>query len=229
MDIQGLQKLTLLDYPRHVATTVFLSGCNMKCPFCHNGTLWDNKAGRVADDKELLSMLKKRKGLIEGVCITGGEPTLRPDLPELLRSIKELGLKVKLDTNGTNPDILHSLIDEGAVDYVAMDIKNSRSLYPATVGIPDFDTKPIEESVRILLSSESNYEFRTTVVRELHSASSFEEIGKWIAGAAHYYLQKFIDRESVPTRGLTSPTSAELNQYLSILKTFIPNVALRGE
>ena len=151
MIIHGLQKLTLLDYPGQTACTLFFGGCNLRCPFCHNAALVTGQAPTAMTEGEFLAFLKKRRGLLDGVCITGGEPTLRKDLPEFIRKIRELGYLVKLDTNGCFPDRLEKLIDQGLVDYVAMDLKNSREEYPATVGIPNFDTAPIAQSIRLLM------------------------------------------------------------------------------
>ena len=166
MNIHGLQKMTLLDFPGHVACTVFLGGCDMRCPFCHNAELLDMNAPAMMDDKELLKFLEGRQGLLEGVAITGGEPMLRKDLPDLLKAIKDLGFNVKVDTNGNHPDMLLKVVGEGLADYIAMDIKNSPARYGETIGLPSFDTSKISESITFLLDSPLDYEFRTTVVKE---------------------------------------------------------------
>ena len=234
MKINGLQKLTLLDFPGHVACTVFLAGCNLRCPFCHNSDLLTAEAEAVMDDRELISFLKKRQGLLEGVAFTGGEPLLRAGLPELMAEIKALGYPVKLDTNGTFPDRLKEVVGNGLVDYVAMDVKNDRERYAVTVGFNDpdfagaFDLSLIEESVSYLLSRPVDYEFRTTVVREFHDAESFKGIGEWIRGADNYYLQPFIDRDSVIFSGLTTPDKTELEEYLSIVKPYVNRAEIRG-
>ena len=205
MLIHGLQKMTLLDYPQHIACTVFFGGCDLRCPYCHNFELVDGTAPAVMDDEEFFSFLKKRQGLIDGVAITGGEPLLNKTLPDFIRRIRELGFKVKLDTNGNHPAELKALLDEGLIDYVAMDIKNSLPKYGQTVGIEGFDTSGIEESIRIIMNSDIDYEFRTTVVKELHDESSFEAIGKMIRGAKAYYLQAFVERDTVPDKNLSAP------------------------
>ena len=184
MFIHGLQKMTLLDFPGKVACTVFLGGCDFRCPFCHNSELLDGSVPPLMTGEELLAFLKKRQGLLDGVCITGGEPLLRPDLDELLFAIRELGFAIKLDTNGTHPHRLRTLVEAGLVDYVAMDIKNSPERYGETAGVEGLDLAPIRESVSYLLNGTVDYEFRTTVVKQLHNEDSFRGIGPWIAGAS---------------------------------------------
>ena len=228
MRIQGLQKMTLLDFPGHVACTVFLGGCDFRCPFCHNGELLDGSAPAVMDDQELLRFLKGRQGLLDGVAITGGEPLLRKDLPDLLRAIRALGFAVKVDTNGNHPEALEGLLREKLVDYVAMDIKNSPRKYAMTVGLDGLDLGPIRESVRLLMESPIPYEFRTTVVDELHAAADFEAIGQWIAGAKAYYLQPFTDRDSVPFAGLHAPPREDLEKYASLARVYVPYTSIRG-
>lgn len=228
MLIHGLQKMTLLDYPENVACTVFFGGCDLRCPYCHNFELVDGTAEPIMDDEEFFSFLKKRVGLLDGVAITGGEPLLRKDMPEFIRRIKELGFKVKLDTNGNHPNELKALLDEGLIDYVAMDIKNSLPKYAVTIGLPDFDTSNIEKSIEIIMHSGISYEFRTTVVKELHDDSSFEAIGKMISGATHYYLQAFVSRETVPNKNLSSPDPEDMDRYLKIAKKYVPDAQLRG-
>ena len=228
MKIHGLQKMTLLDYPGKVACTVFFGGCDMRCPFCHNAELLDGTAPPVMDEKELLSFLEKRKGLLDGVAITGGEPMLQKDLPVLAARIRELGYPVKVDTNGTHPEQLRELIDRGLVQYVAMDIKNAPERYAETVGIPGFDLSPVMESVSLLLEGRTDYEFRTTVVAELHDDGSFDQIGKWIRGARRYFLQKFTDRDTVPFAGLHAPTDEQMHRWQDMLRADIPQAELRG-
>ena len=225
--------MTLLDFPGRVACTVFLGGCNFRCPFCHNSELLDGIEEQVMDDKELLSFLAKRKGILDGVCITGGEPTLKKDLPQLLRAIKELGYPVKLDTNGYRPEVLKKLVEEGLVDYVAMDIKNSPAEYGAAVGLSKPDLSRIEESIRFLAKGNVDYEFRTTVVAELHTGKSMEEMGKWLldtAGAPvkRLFLQPFVDRDTVMFAGLHAPQTAEMAKYAVILEPFAESVKIRG-
>ncbi len=228
MDIHGLQKLTLLDFPGHVACTVFLAGCDFRCPFCHNGGLVLGGMEPVMDDAGLLDFLRKRQGLLDGVAVTGGEPLLRSGLPSLLRAVKDLGYAVKLDTNGSHPAALRSLVEEGLADYVAMDIKNSPERYGETVGLPDFDLTPIQESVDYLLSGAVDYEFRTTAVAEFHDDASFAGIARWIAGAKRYYIQCFTDRDSVIQSGLHAPEKAQLERWADIVRPFVPSVELRG-
>ena len=228
MKIHGLQKMTLLDYPGRVACTVFLGGCDFRCPFCHNYELVDGSAPAVMEDGELFAFLEKRRGLLDGVAVTGGEPCLRPDLPELLSKIKALGYAVKLDTNGAHPARLKALIDRKLVDYVAMDIKNSPEKYAATVGLETLDLAPVRQSVELLLSGVVDYEFRTTVVDELHDEKDFEAIGPWIAGARRYFLQAFTDRESVPYGNLHAPSREKLERCAEIAKPFVTEIRLRG-
>ena len=229
MKIQGLQKMTLLDFPGRVACTVFLGGCDFRCPFCHNGEMLDGSAPALLDDQELLRFLKGRKGLLDGVAVTGGEPLLRRDLNELLRSIRELGFAVKVDTNGNHPEALEGLLREGLVDYVAMDIKNSPERYALTVGLRELDLAPIRRSVGLLMAGDVPYEFRTTVVDELHRPEDFEAMGRWIAGAKAYFLQPFTDRESVPYAGLHAPTRENLEKYASIARVYVPYTSIRGQ
>ena len=228
MKIQGLQKMTLLDFPGKVACTVFLGGCDFRCPFCHNGELLDGSAPAVMDDQALLRFLKGRQGLLDGVAITGGEPLLRKDLPDLLRAVRELGFAVKVDTNGNHPEALEGLLQEKLVDYVAMDIKNSPEKYALTAGLDSLDLGPIRRSAAMLMEGGIPYEFRTTVVDELHKAADFEAIGQWIAGARAYFLQPFTDRDSVPFAGLHAPTGENLEKYASIARAYIPYTAIRG-
>ena len=228
MKIHGLQKMTLLDFPGRVACTVFFGGCDMRCPFCHNAELLDGTAPAVMDDEELLTFLKKRQGLLDGVAFTGGEPLLQPELPELAAKIRDLGYPVKLDTNGTHPERLERMIKDGLVQYVAMDIKNSPERYAETAGRSDLDLTPVRESVSLLMNGTTDYEFRTTAVAELHDDRSFEQIGQWIRGAKHYFLQKFTDRDTVPFEGLHAPTDEQMRKWAEILRPDIPGVELRG-
>ena len=228
MTIFGLQKMTLLDFPGHVACTVFLGGCDFRCPFCHNFELVDSSAPAVMEEEELLSFLKKRGGLLDGVAITGGEPCLHPGLPDLLKKIRELGFQVKLDTNGAHPALLSTILEQRLADYVAMDIKNSPENYARTVGLQEIDLAPVRESVQLLMAGETDYELRTTVVRELHTADDFEKIGSWIAGARRYFLQAFADRDSVPFGGLHAPDAETMRAYAEIARKYVPDTALRG-
>ncbi len=228
MQIHGLQKMTLLDYPGHVACTVFLGGCDLSCPFCHNYELADGSASPVMDDAALMAFLKKRQGLLDGVAITGGEPCLHAELPELLENIRALGFSVKLDTNGFHPAMLRSLLERGLVDYVAMDIKNSPEKYAETSGRQSLDLRPLQESITLLIGGSVDYEFRTTVVSEFHKASDFEEIGLMVFGAKRFFLQCFTDRDSVPFGGLHAPSREQLEQYAEIMRKYVPDTSLRG-
>ncbi|MBO5867294.1 MAG: anaerobic ribonucleoside-triphosphate reductase activating protein, partial [Oscillospiraceae bacterium] len=201
--IAGLQKMTLLDYPGKVACTVFFQGCNFRCPFCHNSGLLDKEPEQQIPSEELLAFLKKRVGLLDGVCVTGGEPTLDPELPRLLREIKALGYAVKLDTNGSRPEVMKALAEQGLIDYVAMDIKNGPAFYGETVGIPALQLTKVEESIRWLLAGNIPYEFRTTVAEPLHSEKSIQAMVYWLQKlsggkkAEKFFLQPFVDRDSV--------------------------------
>lgn len=228
MKIHGLQKMTLLDFPGKVACTVFLGGCDFRCPYCHNFELVDGSAPAIMEEGELFAFLEKRRGLLDGVAITGGEPTLRSDLPELMRAIRDMGYAVKLDTNGGHPDRLREILEAGLADYVSMDIKNSPEKYARTVGLDAIDLAPIRASARLLMAGEADYEFRTTVVDELHDAADFEAIGQWIAGARRYFLQAFTDRDSVPFAGLHAPSDEKMRQYAEIARRYVPQTQLRG-
>ena len=228
MDIQGLQKLTLLDYPGKVACTVFLGGCNLRCPFCHNGELVLTPGPALMNLEELLTFLDRRRGLLDGVCITGGEPLLRPDLPRLLEAVKEKGFLLKLDTNGGFPRALEDVIRRGLVDYVAMDIKNSPDRYPETAGVPGLDVEPYRESAALLLEGRVDYEFRTTVVRELHTAKSLRELSEWIKGARRYYVQGFVDSGDLICPGLTAYSAAEMEELRRAVLDQVPSAELRG-
>lgn len=228
MIIKGLQKLTLLDFPTRLAATVFLGGCNMRCPFCHNASLALGTCAENISEGELFSFLESRRGKLSGVCITGGEPTLHPELPTFINKIKGLGYAVKLDTNGTNPDMLSRLICDGLIDYVAMDIKNSREKYPLTSGKPELDLSKIERSVQILLEDRVEYEFRTTVVRELHTASDMENIGKWIRGARAYFLQGFVDSGDLISPSFSAHDTKTVAEFLRVVREYVPNAQIRG-
>ena len=234
MKISGLQKLTLLDFPGRVACTVFLGGCNLRCPFCPHSQLLGGDAEELMNSGALLDFLRKRQGVLDGVCITGGEPTLHADLPELLRSIRALGYAIKLDTNGTNPQLLRRLIDEGLVDYVAMDVKNGPDRYAETVGIEGFSLAAIEESIRLLLEDKTDYELRTTVVLPLHSEDSIAAMSAWLTALGdgkkvkRLYLQPFVDRDTVPVAGLCAPEADTLSAFVGLLQSCADYVTLRG-
>ena len=233
--IAGIQKLTLLDFPGHTACTVFLAGCNMRCPFCHNAELFGGKVEEVMSTDAFLKFLATRQGLLDGVCVSGGEPTGDPQLPQLLRAIKDLGFQVKLDTNGSRPEILKKLLEENLVDYVAMDVKNSPILYPQTLGFDRYDLKAVEESLRFLMEDHVAYELRTTVVAQLHSDGSMLEMGRWLASLLppkkprKLWLQYFTDRDTVLFSGLSAPTREEMEVYRSLLTPYVGEIAIRGD
>lgn len=228
MKISGLQKLTLLDYPGKIACTVFTPGCNFRCPFCHNASLVTKIDDDYMNTEQFFDLLKKRTGVLQGVCITGGEPTLQGDLTEFMAEIKDLGYSLKLDTNGYRPDVLEKVIEKGLADYVAMDIKNSLNKYGVTVGIDNFDTAPIEKSVDILKNSNIDYEFRTTVVDELHTIEDIEEIAKWIKGCKRYFLQCFVDSGDLIKEGFSRCDENKMKKLLKVAKEQIPSTELRG-
>ena len=228
MKIHGLMKMTLLDFPGKVACTVFLGGCDLRCPFCHNSELLDMGAPAQMDEEELYSFLSKRVGLLDGVAFTGGEPLLRTDLSPVMRKIRDMGFAIKLDTNGTHPQRLKEIVSEGLVDYVAMDIKNSPDKYGVTCGLPDFDIGNVSESIRFLISDAVDYEFRTTVVSPYHDEESFQKIGPWIEGAKRYFLQQFVDRDTVKYQGLSACSEAQMQSFLRIVTPFVRQAFLRG-
>lgn len=229
MIISGLAKLTLLDFPGRTACTVFTGGCNFRCPFCHNAPLviGDDVGGRLVEE-DVLSHLRKRQGILDGVCITGGEPLLQRDIADFIKRIRELGYAVKLDTNGSFPEKLISLVEGGLIDYVAMDIKNSREKYGETVGLSGFDVTPICESVDFLKKGKIPYEFRTTVVREFHEKEDFHAIGEWLEGAKKYFLQAFSDKGELIQSGLHGVEKPEMQAFAALLKGRIETVELRG-
>ncbi len=229
MVIQGLQKLTLLDYPEKVACTVFTAGCNFRCPFCHNASLViETYRNKEIPSDEFFDFLDKRTGILDGVCVTGGEPLIQRELEEFLGRIKEMGFSVKLDTNGSFPDKLKRIVEAGLVDYVAMDIKNSQENYGKTVGIENYDISNVNRSVQYLLRGNIPYEFRTTVVREFHQRSDFEAIGRWIGGAKRYYLQQFVDSGDLIRGGLHGYNKDIMTQALETVKRGVQTAELRG-
>ena len=231
MRLGGLQKLTLLDYPGLVACTVFTVGCNMRCPFCQNASLVNRiEEENLISEEEFFSFLKKRQGILDGVCITGGEPTLQPDLKEFIAKIKSMGYKVKLDTNGSFPDKVKEILDSGNVDFVAMDLKNTLDRYAETVGVPGFDTSKIVESIRIIKESGVEYEFRTTVVSPLHRPEDFGKLAKLVEGSPRYFLQNFVDSgDLVAGDGMKELTKEEISAALANAKEIIPQAKIRGE
>lgn len=229
MNIYGFQTLTLLDYPGFVACTVFLGHCNFRCPFCQNGNLvLHPEREPLIDEETVFSHLEKRKGLLDGVCITGGEPTLESELPDFLGKVREMGYRIKLDTNGYRPEVLKSLAEAGLVDYVAMDIKNSPDRYGETAGLADLDVLRIQESVEFLMRGAVDYEFRTTVARELHGRAEFERIGKWLAGCRKYCLQNYRESELVLQPVFSGYSREQLERFRELLLRSIGQVEIRG-
>lgn len=245
MKLHGLNKLTLLDYPEHLACTAFTATCNFRCPFCHNGSLVLYPSScQTINEEEFFTFLNSRKGLLEGVCITGGEPTLQADLILFIKKIKEQGFLVKLDTNGYQPNILSTLLSEHLVDMVAMDIKNSKELYAKTSGLPEtvFDISRIEESISLLLCDTIPYEFRTTIVKELHDETAMHHIGTWLKELSMkntrkdqvtfpYFLQDFKSSEYLLCGAedvFHSHTKETLEAFVTILRTYVPNTKIRG-
>lgn len=229
MKICGFQKMTMLDYPGKVACTVFTGGCNFRCPFCHNALLvTEIDDENVFDEEEIISYLYKRKGIIDGVCITGGEPLLQKDITEFLQKVKATGLPVKLDTNGSYPQKLRELVEKGLVDYVAMDIKNSKEKYSETIGLSDYDLSKVEESVEFLLSGAVDYEFRTTVVREFHTQEDILNIANWISDAKRYFLQGFVDSGNLIGSGMSAYRPQEMVEICTKAQEIVPNTVLRG-
>ncbi len=229
MKICGLNKTTLLDYPGKVAATVFVTGCDFRCPFCHNSSLvLHGDLEPEIPKEEILSFLKKRKGILEGVCITGGEPCLYPELPDLLSEIKELGYAVKVDTNGSRPEMIRLLAENHLADKIAMDVKACPENYERVCGISPLDLDPVLESVEYLKAGPLDYEFRTTVVKELHTEKDFSMIGQWLVGAKCYYLQAYKDSPGVMKPGFSSYSLEELTSFQNLLKKTIPLVEIRG-
>lgn len=228
MIIKGLQKTTLLDFPGKVACTVFTAGCNFRCPFCHNASLVV-RAGEVDDisEESVFDYLQKRRGIIDGVCITGGEPLLSTGIYDFIHRVKSLGFLVKLDTNGTYPKKLEALLDDKLVDYVAMDVKNSKEKYAYTVGIKEFPSE-IESSIEIIMKKASDYEFRTTVVRELHDTEDIVKIAEWISGARRYYLQSYVDSGDILHEGFSAYDAEKMLKILEKARQVLPVTVLRG-
>lgn len=229
MKFGGLQKLTLLDYPDKVAATIFTVGCNLRCPFCHNFSLVAGNGDKLEQlsEAEILQFLQKRSSVLEGICLTGGEPLLQPDVEDFLKKVRAMGYKVKLDTNGAFPHKLEALIVQGELDYVAMDVKNSKEQYSKTVGC-ELDVGAIEQSVELLKSGVVDYEFRTTVTSTFHTAESIKSMAQWLAGAKRLYLQQFVDSGDLIDATVTGVDEATLRKYCEIAQQFVPNTQLRG-
>ncbi len=231
MKVTGIQKLTLLDYPGTVACTVFTAGCNFRCPFCHNAMLVlpEQITQDCLTDDEVFDFLRKRRGVLDGVAVTGGEPLLHKDMPDFLARVKELGYKIKLDTNGSNPDLLREIVEKKLVDRVAMDIKNAPEKYAETIGFEHFDLGPVEESKNFLLAGNMDYEFRTTVVRGIHTEESLIGAAKWIQGAGEYYLQQFKDSGNlVLGEGLSAYDEKQMHALADAVREYVPAVEVRG-
>ena len=230
MKICGLQKLAMVDYPGKLAATVFTGGCNLRCPFCHNALLVTelDRCPESYTEEEILSFLKGRRGLLDGVVLTGGEPLLQNGAEAFLRAVRELGFAVKLDTNGTFPERLAAILEAGIVDYVAMDIKNCLPKYPMTVGLEKFDTTPVQESVQLLRSSGVDFEFRTTVMHPYHTAADIEAIARWLEGSPRYYLQTFVDSGHLIGSGMTPFTPAEMQALADLARPYFGTVEVRG-
>ncbi|MDD7615167.1 MAG: anaerobic ribonucleoside-triphosphate reductase activating protein [Clostridiaceae bacterium] len=229
MRIDGLQKMTLLDFPGKVACTVFTGGCNFRCPFCHNALLV-TKLPEKPDysEDEILSFLEKRTGLLDGVAITGGEPLLNPDIADFIRKIRSMGYAVKLDTNGSFPERLKAIVGEGLVDYVAMDIKNRKEKYAETIGLKNLDLSKIEESVEFLKSGAVDYEFRTTVVEQFHTVEDIRAAAEWIGGAKRYFLQNFVDSGELICEEVSGVDKETMLKMKSAAADFVPQTEIRG-
>lgn len=227
MNIQGFQKMTLLDFPGAVACTVFTGGCNLRCPFCHNADLVRTPTMYVNMLPQVMEYLEKRKGLIDGVCVTGGEPLLQPDLQEFLKTVKEMGYRIKLDTNGSLPDKLSRILKTGYIDYVAMDVKSSLENYPVAIG-GETDVALFQESMHILQNSGIPYEFRTTVVKGIHTPDDIEAIAKLLKGEERFFLQTFKDSGNLLQGGFEAFSHQEMTAMLSTVKQYVPNAELRG-
>lgn len=229
MKIFGMEKMSLVDYDSKVAATLFTGSCNFKCGFCHNSALvLDYSTLPYYSEQEIFSYLEKRKGILDGVCVSGGEPTLAPDLPDFIEKIKKLGYSVKLDTNGTNPDMVKYLFENGLCDYFAMDIKNNREDYSSIIGFDKFDTRKVEKTVEFFLSGKADYEFRTTLIKEYHKTDNVIKISEWIKGAKKYFLQKFRLSDTCIAKNLTDVDTNTAKEFAKIIKTNIPNTFLRG-
>lgn len=228
-NIQGLNKVTLLDFPGKVACTVFTGGCDLRCPFCHNSQLVLHPAFSPIDTEAVLEFLNRRRGTLDGIAITGGEPLLQPGLEDFIRRVRDMGcFQIKLDTNGTHPQRLSDLIRGGLLDYVAMDVKNSPERYAETVGIPGFDTAPILRSVSILMEGRVPYEFRTTAVREFHDDEAFAAIGEVIRGAEQYFIQNFVDSGALIGENMHGFDENEMRHFIDVVRPFVPSACLRG-
>lgn len=227
MNIQGYQKMTLLDFPGKVACTVFTGGCNLRCPFCHNASLVQTPTIYVSSEEDVLQYLQKRKGVLDGVCVTGGEPLLQPDLIPFLQKVKDMGFLLKLDTNGSLPAKLKQVLETGLLDYIAMDVKNSKEGYPLAIGA-DTDFSLFEESMKLIKESGVPYEFRTTLVKGIHTPKDMHALGQMLKDAPRYFLQKFVDSGDILGNGCSPFSEQDLNDLLTIVQHYIPHAELRG-
>lgn len=230
MRIAGIQKLTLLDYPGTVACTLFTVGCNFRCPFCQNASLvLPGLREELIPTEEVLRFLQGRFGILDGVAITGGEPMLQADIVDFLSEIKKIGYRVKLDTNGADPDGLQLLIERGLIDRVAVDIKSSRENYASAIGLADAPVDRIDRTRELLMTGTLPFEFRTTVVQGIHTDEEIRRIAEWIAGDEEYYLQQYRDSgEIMNSVGLSSPSETIMKHFADIVRPFVPRVQIRG-
>ena len=230
MIIIGFEKISLVNFDNEVSATIFLNGCNFRCPFCHNFefVVPTGESFKTYTEEEILEYLNKRYGLLSAVVITGGEPTCNNDLIPFIKKIKDIGYKIKLDTNGSHPDMVIDLFKNGLIDYVALDIKNSKEEYSKTIGLKNYDTSNVEKLVSFLINSDYDYEFRTTMMESYHTNSSIEEMGKWIKGCKRIFLQKFEDSEYVPNKSLKPITKEQAMIFKNILEKYTKSVSLRG-
>lgn len=219
----------MVDFDEKIACTVFTGGCNFRCPFCHNGALVvGNVKAEQIDENEVFDYLEKRKGLVDAVCVTGGEPTLQSDLKDFLRKVRDMGYLTKLDTNGLRPDVLKDVLKEKLVDYVAMDVKNSLQKYAVTVGLESVDTSKITESIDTLLSGDVEYEFRTTLIKEFHTTEDIEKIADTINGAQRYFMQKYKDNEECISHGFSPIEKDEAEKFKTFFDGKVAKIGLRG-
>lgn len=228
MIIKGFQTLTLLDFPGKTACTVFTAGCNYRCPFCHNALLVTEIGDDEYTEEEIFDHLKRRKNVLDGVAITGGEPLLQKDIERFMYEIKDMGYAVKLDTNGSFPEKLKDILALDLADYVAMDIKNCKERYAETVGLKGFDIVPVEKSVELLMNSGVDFEFRTTVTSNFHTVQDMEKLAKWIQGDEKYFLQNFVDSGNLIDPSCKGTTKKEMEEMLATVKNFVPNAQIRG-
>lgn len=228
MVIKGFQTLTLLDFPGKTACTVFTAGCNYRCPFCHNALLVTEIGDDEYTEEEIFAHLKRRKNVLDGVAITGGEPLLQKDIERFMYEIKDMGYAVKLDTNGSFPDKLKDILALDLADYVAMDVKNCKERYAETVGLKNFDIKSVEESIDILMSSGVDFEFRTTVTENFHTLEDMEKLAQWIKGNEKYFLQNFVDSGNLIDSSCKGVSKKQMEEMLTAVKKYVPNAQLRG-